>query len=137
MSKESLHIVYLGIGSNLGDRYDNIVKAVKKLTEIGKTIVTKISPIYETAPIGPPQGNYLNGVIQLLTALSPQDLLTKLRKIEKELGRLTKGDNMPRTIDLDILLYDDIILNDKDLTIPHPRMYEREFVMRPLNDIRE
>jgi len=138
MSNLSHHIVYLGIGSNLGDRQANIIEAIKRLSGISKTIVTKVSPLYETEPVGgPPQGKFLNGAIELFTDLSPFELLSELRKIEMNLGRTSKGDNMPRTIDLDILLYDDIILNDNDLVIPHPRMNEREFVMRPLNDIRE
>jgi 2-amino-4-hydroxy-6-hydroxymethyldihydropteridine diphosphokinase len=138
MSHKIFHTVYLGIGSNLGDRQANIAAALQKISNLNRTVLTKISPIYETEPVGgPPQGKYLNGVIEILTSLSPYELLDALRIIEKGAGRTTKGNNLPRTIDLDILLYDDIILHEKDLIIPHPRMNEREFVMRPLNDIRE
>ena len=137
MYHKSLHKVYIGIGSNLGDRQANIAAAINRVSSLDETIVTKTSPVYETEPIGgPPQGNYLNGVFEILTDLSPRRLLDELLAIEKQLGRTREGRNLPRTIDLDILLYDDIILAEKDLVIPHPRMNERDFVTGPLNEIR-
>jgi 2-amino-4-hydroxy-6-hydroxymethyldihydropteridine diphosphokinase len=137
MYHKILHEVYIGVGSNLGDRQQNIAAAITHLSRLDGTTVTKASPIYETEPVGgPEQGRYLNGVLEILTSHSPHRLLNELIDIEKQLGRTRKGRNLPRTIDLDILLYDDIILTEKDLVIPHPRMNERDFVIRPLNEIR-
>ena len=137
MHQKPLHRAYIGIGSNLGDRQKNIAAAISHLSRLDGAIVTKTSPIYETEPVGGPrQDKYLNGVLEILTSHSPHRLLNDLLDIEKRLGRTRKGRNLPRTIDLDILLYDDIILTEKDLVIPHPRMNERDFVVRPLNEIR-
>ena len=137
MSGEKTHKVYIGLGSNLGDRQANILCAVESISAIDGVLLTKVSPIYETDPVGgPPQGKYLNGAIEVICTLSPHGLLERLVHIEIELGRTRKGGGFPRTIDLDILLYGGIILADKDLTVPHPRMEERDFVMTPLRDIR-
>lgn len=128
--------VYIGIGSNLGDRRKKIDKAVALLKNSGSVKVEKVSSIYETEPLGgPPQGKYLNGVIEASTALAPIDLLGCLLAIEKELGRIRTERNAPRTIDLDILLYDDVYIKNGELTVPHPRMHEREFVLRGLREI--
>ncbi len=127
---------YIGIGSNLGDRQDNINKAISYLNNSDSIRVTKISSIYETEPVsGPPQGKYLNGVIKIRTNLSPLDLLGRLDKIEMKLGRVRFVKFGPRTIDLDILLYGDIKMDNDRLTIPHPRMFEREFVSRGLREL--
>ena len=137
MSPKHLHKAYIGVGSNLGDRQANIAAALSRVSRLDETTVTKTSPVYETEPVGgPPQGNYLNSVFEIFTDLSPRRLLNELLTIEKQLGRTREGRNLPRTIDLDILLYDDIILAEKDLLVPHPRMNEREFVTVPLRDIR-
>lgn len=136
MSTEPTHKVYIGLGSNLGDRQANIAEAIERISELEGTVVTKTSPLYETEAVGgPEQGKYLNGAAEILTGLSPRELLAKLLDIEEKLGRTRKGKNLPRTIDLDILLYDDIILSEEGLVIPHPRMNEREFVTKPLKDI--
>tara|TARA_B100000315_G_C14588233_1_gene594299 strand:- start:192 stop:623 length:432 start_codon:yes stop_codon:yes gene_type:complete len=128
--------VFIGIGSNLGAREDNIKKAVDKLKAIASIAIEGISSIIETEPQGgPQQGKYLNAVLQLSTALKPKDLLKVLLKIEKDLGRIRGEKNAPRTMDLDILLYEDKIINTQSLTIPHPRMFNREFVMKPLLEI--
>ena len=100
------------------------------------TRVTKISKIMETPPEGgPPQAPYLNCVIEIQTTLSPYELLRRLQKIEGDLGRIRTTKFGPRTIDLDILLYGDIQIKEDSLCIPHPRMLEREFVMKPLREI--
>lgn len=128
-------IIYLGFGSNLGDRRHNIEQALKMLPEYG-IAPRKCSTIIETAPVGgPPQGPYLNGVLQADTNLSPTALLTRLKHIEQRLGRTFTGRNGPRVIDLDILLYDDMVVEEEGLVIPHPRMTLREFVMLPLTEI--
>jgi len=131
-------LCYIGVGSNLGDREKYIKNAIEKLKETEGVEVKKISGIYETEPVGgPKQGKYLNGVIEIETWLEPGDLMIKLQKIEKQSGRIRSVKNAPRTIDLDILLYGDKKIDEPGLKIPHPRMYEREFVMKPLKEIYE
>ncbi|MCM8823791.1 MAG: 2-amino-4-hydroxy-6-hydroxymethyldihydropteridine diphosphokinase [Candidatus Omnitrophica bacterium] len=128
--------VFIGIGSNLGDRLKNIEEAINYLRSTEGVIVEKVSSLIETEPVGgPPQGKYLNGVIKIKTSISPHKLLEILNTIEYRLGRKRGVINGPRTLDLDILLYGDLIIQDKDLTIPHPRMWEREFVIKPLLEI--
>lgn len=129
-------ICYIGIGSNVGDRQKNIENAIQKLKESHGIEVKRVSRIYETEPIGgPPQGKYLNGIIELETNLAPAELLAMLQDIEHQLGRTRTVKNGPRTIDLDILLYGDRKIHEPGLEIPHPRMYEREFVMKPLKEL--
>jgi 2-amino-4-hydroxy-6-hydroxymethyldihydropteridine diphosphokinase len=129
-------LAYLGIGSNLGDRAKNISMAIKKINRIKSTKVTKISSIRETDPVSSiPQGKFLNAAIEINTSLLPKELLINLQSIESELGRVRSERNAPRTIDLDILLYGNLEINEKDLIIPHPRMNEREFVLIPLKEI--
>jgi 2-amino-4-hydroxy-6-hydroxymethyldihydropteridine diphosphokinase len=125
---------YIGIGSNLGDRRKNIQLALNVLKEKKDIIVEKVSPFYETLPVGGPprQGKFLNGVIEISTTLTPQELLKVLQEIEKALGRVRKERWGPRTIDLDILFYGDLIVNEERLIIPHPLMHKREFVLKPL-----
>jgi 2-amino-4-hydroxy-6-hydroxymethyldihydropteridine diphosphokinase len=128
-------IAFLGLGSNLGHREQNILNAIKQIEENGIQIILR-STLIETDPQGgPPQDKYLNGVIKIQTYLSPQDLLTLLKVTEKELGRIETVRNGPRTIDLDILLYDNLKLETPELSIPHPRMFARDFVMKPLAEI--
>ena len=130
-------VVYLGVGSNLGDRQANIDKALALLKENKEIEVQAISSFIETEPEGgAPQGNFLNGAIKIKTDLLPLDLLSGLKMVERRLGR-TKGEpNLPRTMDLDILFYDDvIILEGKNLKIPHPRLAQRRFVLQPLAEI--
>jgi len=127
--------VYLGIGSNLGNRKQNINKALALLEE-NKIKVKKVSHIIETEPVGgPKQDKFLNAALQAETILKPRQLLNKLKEIEKKLGRRRTTRFGPRTIDLDILLYDNLKVKTKDLTVPHLRMFEREFVLKPLNEI--
>ena len=128
-------IVYLGLGSNLGDRAKNIHEAVRLLGEAGVMPVT-LSSIIETDPVGgPPQGLFLNAVLKAATERSPVELLKAAHCVEAELGRVRTVRNGPRTIDVDILLYDDQTINTPELMVPHPRMREREFVMRPLREV--
>ncbi|MDP2911973.1 MAG: 2-amino-4-hydroxy-6-hydroxymethyldihydropteridine diphosphokinase [Candidatus Omnitrophota bacterium] len=129
-------ICYISIGSNLGDRKANIEDAIQKLKKSGGVRVSKVSNIYETEPVGgPKQGKFLNGAIKIETTLKPEALLKRLLKIEKDLGRKRTVKNGPRTIDLDILLFGDKKIDEPGLKIPHPRMREREFVMKPLKEI--
>jgi|WetSurSiteA1Bulk_404760.scaffolds.fasta_scaffold103728_2 2-amino-4-hydroxy-6-hydroxymethyldihydropteridine diphosphokinase len=128
--------VFLGLGSDLGDREANIKYAVKSLEEqVGK--IAAVSPVYETEPVGfTGSGDFLNMVISVETILSPSDILRIALALESEMGR-TRGKtrNISRIIDIDILLYSNEMINSGALTIPHPRMHERKFVLVPLNDI--
>ena len=128
------HKVFLALGSNLGQRLDNLQAAVKALTP--EVRVLQESRVYETEPWGyADQPSFLNMVLGAETELSPQKLLAKLKKVELNLGRIPNFRNGPRLIDLDILFYDDLILNLPDLVIPHPRLSERAFVLVPLMDL--
>jgi 2-amino-4-hydroxy-6-hydroxymethyldihydropteridine diphosphokinase len=128
-------IVHLGLGSNLGDRAKNIHEAVSLLNKAG-VMTVQLSSIIETDPVGgPPQGLFLNAVLKARTELAPLELLNAVNAVESRLGRVRTVKNGPRTMDIDILLYDDLTLNTPELVIPHPRMREREFVMRPLNEV--
>ncbi|MBQ9677370.1 MAG: 2-amino-4-hydroxy-6-hydroxymethyldihydropteridine diphosphokinase [Prevotella sp.] len=140
------HQVYLGLGSNMGDREANIRKAVSLIQErIGE--VVRQSPLIETEPWGFESDNrFLNGVILCHTALTPRQVLKVTQKIERELGRKKKTSPTAnrstltyhdRPIDIDILLYDDLTVDEPDLKIPHPLMRERDFVMIPLEEIRK
>ena len=128
-------IVYLALGSNLGDRQKNIASAIILLQK-NQIQLLQSSSIIETEPVGgPAQGKFLNSVIKVHTEILPQELLRILQNIEQQLGRIKTVVNGPRTIDLDILLYGDSKINSPELTIPHPRMLERDFVMEPLKEI--
>ena len=127
---------YLGLGSNLGNRKENIKKALEYLKSAKGVKIEKLSRIYETKPVGgPPQGKFLNAALKISASLSPVLLLKVLKKIEKQLGRKKTARFGPRPIDLDILLYADRFIYTKALQIPHPRMFEREFVLKPLREI--
>ena len=130
--------VYLGLGTNLGDKEANLRTAIYKLQErIGKQV--SLSSFYETAPWGfESDHSFLNAAIGLETSLSPIEILHITQEIEKELGRTKKsvnGSYSDRLIDIDILLYDTLVLQTPELTIPHPLMTERDFVMKPLLEI--
>jgi len=130
-------ICYLGIGSNVGNRLKNIRLAIKKIKELKEAKVIKLSKIIETEPVGGPLGQekYLNAALKIRTNLTPTILLKNLKKIEEGLGRTKTIRYGPRTIDLDILLYGNKFINRRDLKIPHPKMFEREFVIKPLVEI--
>ncbi len=128
--------VYLAVGSNLGDRKANIEKAKTLLKTLPDIHFLKSSACYETDPVGgPAQGKYLNAVWEIETHASPKILMEELLRIEAELGRKRTVRNAPRTIDLDILFYGDLTIAQEGLTLPHPRMRERWFVLKPLADL--
>ncbi len=126
---------YLGLGSNLGQREKNLAQALKKLKSHGISI-HKVSSVYETQPFGNTrQPWYMNIVIKVSTGLSPNDLIKKIKKIEKDMGRTLYGINNPRPIDIDILLSDDHVIKNKNLEIPHKELIHRNFVLIPLMEI--
>jgi 2-amino-4-hydroxy-6-hydroxymethyldihydropteridine diphosphokinase len=127
---------YIGIGSNIGEREENLNHAIEMLNLAKNVEVTAVSTYINTAPVGyTQQPDFLNVAVEVNTNLSAQKLLEVCQNIEKVLKRERSIRWGPRTIDLDILLYGDLILNEENLTIPHPRMHEREFVLKPLNEI--
>jgi len=129
---------YLGIGSNLGDRLGYIDRAIEALRMSSGIDVKRVSSIYETEPVSDiPQGRFLNGVIEIETNLGPNDLLGRLNDIESSLGRVRGMKYAPRTIDLDILYYGDESVNEVGLVIPHPRINDREFVLKGLRELKE
>jgi 2-amino-4-hydroxy-6-hydroxymethyldihydropteridine diphosphokinase len=128
------HRVYLGLGSNLGERADNIAMAISHLRE--KVAVDVVSSIYETEPVGyAEQPRFLNVVCVGITDLSPKALLAFVKDIEAQMGRKATFRYGPRPIDIDILFYDSLILESPALTIPHPRLHERAFVLVPLLEL--
>nr|WP_218057865.1 2-amino-4-hydroxy-6-hydroxymethyldihydropteridine diphosphokinase [Gilliamella apicola] len=128
---------YIALGSNLEDPLAQANRAIVALKQLPNTKVADISPFYRSKPLGPQnQNDYLNAVIKLTTNLSPIELLDELQTIEKAQGRVRKDNRWgARTLDLDILLYDDLVINSERLTIPHYHMKNREFVLYPLFDI--
>jgi len=132
-----LHKAFIGIGSNIGNRLHNLQQAIDRLTLLDGTTVRAISAIYITEPIGEiEQSRFYNGVTLLETPLSPEALRRQCKAIEQELGRPEAYLHWsPRVIDLDILLYDDLCLTTKTLTIPHPELQHRKFVLVPLLDL--
>lgn len=129
---------YVGIGSNLGDRHAAVEQAITRLSALPESYLRARSRTREYAAVGgPPQGPYLNVVVELVTNLTPHLLLNALAAIEQALGR-QRPDAVrwgPRPMDLDLLLYDDLILTEPELTIPHPRLHERAFVLEPLVEL--
>jgi 2-amino-4-hydroxy-6-hydroxymethyldihydropteridine diphosphokinase len=127
-------IAYIGIGSNLGNRAAYAERALREIATVGE--ITRVSSFYRTAPWGnPDQPWYLNAVVAIETALPPRTLLERLRAIEERMGRVRDERWTPRTIDLDLLLYDDLELDEPDLLVPHPYLRERAFVLVPLAEI--
>lgn len=138
MNPAKTHMVYLGLGTNLGDKQKNLNDAIRMLENlVGE--VEKVSSVIETEPEGFKSDNmFLNAVVKVRTALSPFEILDITQDVEKSLGRKEKSSNgiyHDRVIDIDILLYDDINISTPRLVIPHPRMAQREFVMTPLAEI--
>ena len=138
MNPANTHMVYLGLGTNLGDKRKNLNDAIRMLENlVGE--VEKVSSVIETEPEGFKSDNrFLNAVVKVRAALSPFELLDITQDVEKSLGRKEKSSNgiyHDRVIDIDILLYDDINISTPRLVIPHPRMAQREFVMTPLAEI--
>jgi 2-amino-4-hydroxy-6-hydroxymethyldihydropteridine diphosphokinase len=128
--------VYLGLGSNLGDRAANLWEAVRRIEGLPGTRVRRRSPLYETAPVGPvKQGWFLNAVVAINTATPPSDLLAAAKEIEREVGRQEGVRWGPRVVDVDILLYGDERVATAELTLPHVELWNRLFVLIPLLDV--
>ncbi len=127
-------IAYLGLGSNLGDRRKNLSEALESMSR--QVEVQRISAIYETEPVGyEQQPLFLNFVCRVSTGLSPKKLLRLAKEVENRMGRESSFRNAPRPIDIDIIFYDDVVMQSEELTIPHPRLTERAFVLVPLAEI--
>ena len=126
---------YLGLGSNLGDRAGYLQRALEAIAERPGITVVGVSPVYETEPIGPPQPEYLNAVIAVDTDWEARDLLGLARDLEAAAQRKPSEHWGPRTLDVDLLLFGDDRIDDDELQVPHPRMYERGFVCVPLHDL--
>lgn len=128
---------FIGVGSNEGKRLERISSAIRALAATPKIRVVQMAMIIETEPVGgPPQPAYLNTVLELDTSLEPMELLGTLQRIEQRLGRQPSAQRWsPRPIDLDVLLYDDRVMQQPALCIPHPRMHERRFVLEPLSQV--
>jgi 2-amino-4-hydroxy-6-hydroxymethyldihydropteridine diphosphokinase len=127
-------IAFIGIGSNLGNRIENCIRAVEEISNF--TRITVISSIYETEPVGKEdQPDFINCAIEIETSLSPFDLLTFLQSVENVIGRERIEKCGPRIIDLDIIFYDNLLTETDKLTIPHPRAHLRRFVLEPLSEI--
>ncbi len=128
---------FVALGSNLGDRLEHLRAAVNALEALPKTRVLGKSRVFETEPVGGPdgQGAYLNAVVRLETRLKPRELLEALLEIERSRGRVRTTRWGPRTLDLDVLLYGTQVIREDHLTVPHPRLHERAFVLEPLHDL--
>jgi 2-amino-4-hydroxy-6-hydroxymethyldihydropteridine diphosphokinase len=129
---------FLGLGSNLGDRWAHLRRAVDQLRAGGRTPVTAVSRVYETEPMGgPDQGPYLNLVVELAVApgSDPYQLLEECRRLEAAAGRVRAARWGPRTLDADLLWIDGVVLDDPELTVPHPRWRQRRFVLAPLGEL--
>jgi 2-amino-4-hydroxy-6-hydroxymethyldihydropteridine diphosphokinase len=131
--------VFIGFGSNVGDRVDFCDRAVTLLSLLPHSHVVGVSLFYETEPVNdhaqPGDGWFLNGVVQLETDVTPKSLLAILREIEHALGRDEDNRSGPRTMDLDILFYGQRVIDEPDLVVPHPRMHQRRFVLMPLSEL--
>jgi 2-amino-4-hydroxy-6-hydroxymethyldihydropteridine diphosphokinase len=130
------HIAYIGLGSNLADPVAQVSQALEALGHLPKTRVVVRSSLYRSAPVGYlDQPDFINAVARLETELAPRVLLEELLALEQECGRTREFLNAPRTLDLDVLLYDDLVHHEHGLTIPHPQMHMRAFVLQPLLEI--
>lgn len=136
MSKTEVHVAYVGVGSNLGDPARSVRAALDELDALPGTRCVARSGLYGSAPVGKlDQPDFVNAVAKLETALAPQALLEALLAIETQHGRVRAERNGPRTLDLDLLLYDDVVCESDALVLPHPRLHERAFVLVPLAEI--
>ncbi len=134
------HIAYVALGSNLAGDLDcpasQVIRALQSIDNIAETKLVKQSSLYQSAPVGyANQADFINAVAEISTQLTPEALLDALLNIEKQVGRERSFANAPRVLDLDLLLYDDIAMHTEKLTLPHPRMFERAFVLLPLAEI--
>ena len=132
------HTAYIGIGSNLGNPDKNCIEAIEKIATNGGIKILSKSSLYQTAPVGHTQQNwFVNSVIKIATELNPKNLLFALLNIESKMGRIRKEKWGPRLIDLDLLFYDNLILNQEGIILPHPEIQKRKFVLIPLDEIAE
>jgi 2-amino-4-hydroxy-6-hydroxymethyldihydropteridine diphosphokinase len=130
------HNIFIGLGSNLADPQAQVSQALQELAALPQVRVVRCSSLYRSAPVGYlDQPDFVNAVAQLHTALTPRALLDALLALEQRCGRTREFINAPRTLDLDVLLYDDVQLHEHGLTIPHPQMHLRAFVLQPLLEI--
>jgi len=127
--------VYVGVGSNLGDREGYLEAAAKAVGQLPGVKLLRRSRLYDSLAVGEPQPRYLNAVLELITTLPPRRLLSLLQKVEQKLGRTAKGLGQPRTVDLDVLLWGERILAEPDFQIPHAEMHRRRFVLEPLAEL--
>ncbi len=127
--------VYIGLGANLGDAAGTLRLAAERLARAEGILALRLSPLYRSAPVDSSGPDYINAVARARTALAPRAVLALLQAIEREHGRERPYRNAPRTLDLDLLLYGDRRVDQPDLIVPHPRMHERAFVLRPLADL--
>jgi len=127
---------FVALGSNLNEPASQVISAFQAIDKLPRTKLVKQSSLYQSEPVGyADQPDFINAVAEISTQLSPEKLLEALLEIEKEAGRERSFANAPRVLDCDLLLYDDLIINTKNLTLPHPRMHERGFVLLPLAEI--
>jgi 2-amino-4-hydroxy-6-hydroxymethyldihydropteridine diphosphokinase len=126
---------FVGVGANLGDARATVQAALHALQDLPGTRVAACSSLYRSAPVDGGGPDYINAVAELRTALAPRDLLHRLLAIEHHFGRVRSVRNAPRTLDLDLLLYGERVMRDDELTLPHPRMHLRAFVLRPLAEL--
>jgi 2-amino-4-hydroxy-6-hydroxymethyldihydropteridine diphosphokinase len=129
------NVIYLGLGSNIGNRVENIIFALAVLQSSGFVNIKKISSFYETYPIGPKQRNFYNIAVKAKTSLNPHDLLSIIKQTEELMGREKTLHWGPRVIDIDILFFNRIVIAEKDLIVPHKEIQNRFFVLYPLNEI--
>jgi 2-amino-4-hydroxy-6-hydroxymethyldihydropteridine diphosphokinase len=136
VSTKRVRRAHLALGSNIGDRSEHLQGAVDALAATASVTVTAVSKVYETDPVGgPDQGRYLNAVVAIDTALEPRALLALAHAIETDARRVRSERWGPRTLDVDVLLVGDLRVDEPDLVVPHPRMWERGFVLAPLHDV--
>jgi 2-amino-4-hydroxy-6-hydroxymethyldihydropteridine diphosphokinase len=136
--REMFHRVFIGIGSNLGNRRAHYQKALASIAQLPKTRIVKTSSLYESEPLGDAKNWYINGVIEVETAFSPPQLLHRLQEIELAIGRKRAADTKKwasRKIDLDILLFDNQTVDSRTLKVPHPELHHRRFVLLPLCEL--
>lgn len=131
-----MSIAYIGLGSNIGDKTSNLKKAIDELGRVSGNKVLAASSFYKTEPVGEVEQDwFINAAVKIETGLPPRELLKTLLDIERNLGRVREIKWGPRIIDLDILIYDDLVMEEEGLTIPHPCLHERGFVLTPLAEI--
>lgn len=129
-------LAYIGLGANLGDREATVRRAIARLSENDDVEVVAVSTLRETDPVGVvDQPRFLNGVVAAETTLEPRDLLATLLAIESDLGRVRGERWGPRILDLDLLVYGDLVVDEPGLTVPHPRLHDRRFVLEPLAEL--